>query len=117
MFAPQLPDTPVTFDTDDPVAALALAPVWEDASCRELGAEAVTLFFSDAIPDINRAKAICLTCPHMVACLEGALTRREPWGVWGGQLFKDGAVLPFKRPRGRPRKHPLPGADGITRIA
>ena len=34
-----------------------------------------------------------------------ALDRGEPWGVWGGQLFLQGAVIPRKRPRGRPRKN------------
>jgi hypothetical protein len=29
----------------------------------------------------------------MIPCLEGALERREPWGVWGGQLLVDGRVL------------------------
>ena len=38
----------------------------------------------------------------------GALDRREPWGVWGGQLLIAGVVVARKRPRGRPRKHPLP---------
>ena len=38
----------------------------------------------------------------------GALERREPWGVWGGELFDAGRVIPRKRPRGRPRKHPIP---------
>jgi WhiB family redox-sensing transcriptional regulator len=37
-------------------------------------------------------------------CLSGAKRRREPWGVWGGQLFLQGNVIPRKRPRGRPRK-------------
>ncbi|ETB43977.1 transcriptional regulator, partial [Mycobacterium avium subsp. paratuberculosis 11-1786] len=30
--------------------------------------------------------------------------RAEPWGVWGGEILDRGAVLGFKRPRGRPRK-------------
>jgi hypothetical protein len=34
-----------------------------------------------------------------------ALERREPWGVWGGQLFIQGVVVPRKRPVGRPRKN------------
>ncbi len=42
-------------------------------------------------------------------CLEGALARREPWGVWGGQLFVNGRILPQKRKRGRPPKNPAPG--------
>jgi WhiB family redox-sensing transcriptional regulator len=37
-------------------------------------------------------------------CLAGALARREPWGVWGGQIFERGTVVARKRPRGRPRK-------------
>ena len=117
MFAPQLPDIhdPAGEAADDPYAALAAGPAWADAACRALGAGALALFFSDAIPDINRAKELCLSCPHMAACLDGALARREPAGVWGGQLFKDGAVLAFKRPRGRPRKHPLPA--GAVRSA
>jgi WhiB family redox-sensing transcriptional regulator len=36
--------------------------------------------------------------------LQGALQRREAAGVWGGQLFQDGKVLPQKRKRGRPPK-------------
>jgi WhiB family redox-sensing transcriptional regulator len=42
--------------------------------------------------------------PAARACLAGALERREPWGVWGGQLVVAGVVVPRKRPRGRPRK-------------
>lgn len=30
------------------------------------------------------AKAICAQCPALVACLEGALDRREEFGIWGG---------------------------------
>ena len=37
-------------------------------------------------------------------CLAGALERREPWGVWGGELFANGKVLAQKRRRGRPPK-------------
>ena len=40
----------------------------------------------------------------LAACLAGALGREEPWGVWGGEIFERGAVIPRKRPRGRPRK-------------
>ena len=32
------------------------------------------------------------------------MERSEPWGVWGGELFEQGVVVPRKRPRGRPRK-------------
>jgi WhiB family transcriptional regulator, redox-sensing transcriptional regulator len=62
------------------------------------------LFFAEAPADVERAKSLCAACPVREQCLVGALERREPWGVWGGQLFLNGAVVPRKRPRGRPRK-------------
>ncbi len=65
------------------------------------------LFFAESPADVETAKALCLDCPVRVECLAGALDRREPWGVWGGQLFLQGVVIPRKRPRGRPRKHPV----------
>jgi WhiB family transcriptional regulator, redox-sensing transcriptional regulator len=77
---------------------------WEDAACRDGQGALTPLFFSDEIPDIELAKAICSTCPLVEACLRGALARREPAGVWGGQLFADGVVIPRKRKRGRPPK-------------
>jgi len=66
------------------------------------------VFFAEAPADVEAAKALCLDCPIREACLAGALDRREPWGVWGGQLLIGGVVVARKRPRGRPRKHPLP---------
>ena len=66
------------------------------------------LFFSEELQDIARAKQICAMCPVIADCLEGALERREPWGVWGGQLFLNGKVLASKRRRGRPPKVPRP---------
>lgn len=63
------------------------------------------LFFAEMPADVEYAKALCRTCPLQAACLEGALERREPWGVWGGELFLQGVVIPRKRPRGRPRKN------------
>ena len=78
---------------------------WSAAVCREGTGQLTDLFFSEQLDDIARAKAICTTCPVMVPCLEGARSRREPWGVWGGQLFMNGVILPYKRKRGRPPKH------------
>jgi len=74
------------------------------ARCQDGAATMVGLFFSEQLDDIARAKAICGTCVVQEACLDAAITRREPWGVWGGQLFFNGKVLAFKRKRGRPRK-------------
>ena len=62
------------------------------------------LFFAESPQDVEEAKALCRSCPVQAACLAGALQRREPWGVWGGELFVQGVVVPRKRPRGRPRK-------------
>lgn len=62
------------------------------------------LFFAESPDDVELAKALCRDCPARAACLAGALKRREPWGVWGGELFLRGAIVPRKRPRGRPRK-------------
>ena len=60
------------------------------------------LFFAELPADAEAAKAMCRGCPIRLACLSGALERREPWGVWGGELFLRGEVVPRKRPRGRP---------------
>jgi WhiB family transcriptional regulator, redox-sensing transcriptional regulator len=62
------------------------------------------LFFAEAPSDVEQAKALCQGCRARINCLEGALERREPWGVWGGELFLRGTIVPRKRPRGRPRK-------------
>ncbi len=62
------------------------------------------LFFAESPADVEYAKTICTDCPIKADCLAGALERREPWGVWGGELFIQGVVVPRKRPRGRPRK-------------
>ncbi|MGH3369724.1 MAG: WhiB family transcriptional regulator [Nocardioidaceae bacterium] len=62
------------------------------------------LFFAESPADVELAKSLCGTCPVRTECLNAALDRREPWGVWGGELFLQGVVIPRKRPRGRPRK-------------
>jgi WhiB family redox-sensing transcriptional regulator len=65
------------------------------------------VFFAESPSDVESAKALCQDCPVRATCLAGALERREPWGVWGGELFIGGVVVARKRPRGRPRKHPV----------
>jgi WhiB family transcriptional regulator, redox-sensing transcriptional regulator len=62
------------------------------------------LFFAESPADLEQAKAMCRGCRARIACLAGALERREPWGVWGGELLMRGVIVPRKRPRGRPRK-------------
>lgn len=67
------------------------------------------LWFAESPDDVESAKRLCQACPVRRQCLDEALARREPWGVWGGELLLQGAVIPRKRPRGRPRKNPDAG--------
>ena len=62
------------------------------------------LFFAESPDDVELAKSLCGSCPVRMVCLAGAIARAEPWGVWGGELFLRGEIVPRKRPRGRPRK-------------
>ena len=61
------------------------------------------LFFSEEATDMAIAKSLCASCPLIASCLEGALARAEPWGIWGGELFDNGKVVAAKRRAGRPR--------------
>lgn len=81
---------------------------WDEARCRIGDGSLAHMFFSEELQDIAKAKSICTECPVMLTCLEGAITRHEPWGVWGGQLFLNGKILATKRRRGRPPKNPRP---------
>ncbi len=81
---------------------------WTDAACAQAGGAFARLFFSEELQDIAAAKRICAECPVLEQCLEGALARKEPLGVWGGQLFQNGRILQAKRRRGRPPKQPRP---------
>jgi WhiB family redox-sensing transcriptional regulator len=65
------------------------------------------LWFAESPAELEQAKQLCGACPIRLACLDSALSRQEPWGVWGGEIFEHGAVIPRKRPRGRPSKAAL----------
>jgi WhiB family redox-sensing transcriptional regulator len=73
----------------------------DDLPCRVENAE---LWFAESPAELDRAKAFCADCPARAVCLAGAIERREPWGVWGGEIFERGVIVARKRPRGRPRK-------------
>ncbi len=92
-------------DRIDPLGIEALDPLAkecpDDLPCRVEDGE---LWFSDTPTDLERAKSFCHGCPARLACLTGAVERREPWGVWGGEIFERGSIVARKRPRGRPRK-------------
>jgi WhiB family redox-sensing transcriptional regulator len=68
--------------------------------------EDADLWFSESPAEVERARALCGPCQLRTACLAGAIERREPWGVWGGEIFVSGVIVPVKRGRGRPRKTP-----------
>jgi WhiB family transcriptional regulator, redox-sensing transcriptional regulator len=98
--------------------SLALAPldprveVGADVPCRRFDPD---LWFADSPAELDLAKSLCGDCPVRVECLAGAVERAEPWGVWGGEIFERGAVVPRKRPRGRPRKEDV-ARDEVLRI-
>jgi WhiB family transcriptional regulator, redox-sensing transcriptional regulator len=81
-------------------AGAGRVPSWLDLPCRE----DPELFFAESPDDVELAKSLCRNCAARIACLAGAIERGEPWGVWGGELFLRGEIVPRKRPRGRPRK-------------
>ena len=92
---PSTPDTsPTEAETFDTLIS-SLIP------CRVHDAE---LWFAESTRDVELAKSLCGECPLRQGCLAGALDRQEPWGVWGGEVFIGGVVVPRKRGRGRPRK-------------
>ena len=62
------------------------------------------LWFADSPTQLELAKAFCAACPARGPCLAAALTRHEPCGVWGGEIFDHGRIVAAKRGRGRPRK-------------
>jgi WhiB family redox-sensing transcriptional regulator len=68
--------------------------------CYQADAE---IFFSEDEAVVATAKSLCAPCPMKAQCLAGALSRQEPCGVWGGELFNDGEVIERKRKAGRPR--------------
>jgi WhiB family transcriptional regulator, redox-sensing transcriptional regulator len=63
----------------------SLVTTWKDrAAC---AGYSNTVFFpsSDATPaSIEKAKAICATCPVTVDCLEYAFETNQVAGIWGG---------------------------------
>lgn len=65
------------------------------------------LFFADSDLEISLAKSLCGGCPVKAQCLEGAISREEPCGVWGGELIEDGAVIARKRRPGRPSRQEI----------
>jgi hypothetical protein len=55
-----------------------------DAKCR---GQDQRLWFVENREWNAEAKRICSECPVKRPCLEGALERREKYGIWGGRKF------------------------------
>lgn len=81
---------------------ISVSAVRDDLPCR---GDDPDLWFAESPTELEQAKALCATCPIRVRCLDTALDRAEPWGVWGGEIFDQGVVIARKRSRGRPRKN------------
>jgi WhiB family transcriptional regulator, redox-sensing transcriptional regulator len=70
-----------------PFAAAQERVSWRElAACRTADPE---LFFpigktGPAIGEIQRAKAVCASCPVRERCLTFALDTRQDFGIWGG---------------------------------
>lgn len=57
-------------------------PEWmSQGLCRQVDAD---LFFPEKGGGTKDAKAVCFRCPFRQECLDYALDREEPYGVWGG---------------------------------
>jgi WhiB family redox-sensing transcriptional regulator len=75
------------------------------------------LFFSETAAEITVAKSLCGQCSVQRQCLEAALSRQEPCGVWGGELFEDGSIIAKRRTVGRPRLSPELESRTPVRVA
>ena len=65
---------------------------WRDkAACRGMSAD----LFHEEKPynwpkkQLERAKAICATCPVTQECLQFAIDNRQSLGIWGGLTYKE----------------------------
>lgn len=90
------------------VATAVLTTLTDTSHIPVCRTHAEDLWFADKPDQVDQAKRMCGGCPLQADCLAGALHRREPWGVWGGELFEGGRIIPRKIPRGRPRKTAVP---------
>ena len=89
---------------DEKIGLDAVTGTYSDGSSFNLPCHTADpeMYFSDDELAIAEAKSLCGGCPVRTQCLEGALSRQEPTGVWGGELFEDGRIIARKRKAGRP---------------
>jgi WhiB family redox-sensing transcriptional regulator len=48
--------------------------------------------------ELDHAKASCQQYSLRTACLVGAIERAKPYGVWGGEIIHQGAIIARERP-------------------
>ena len=84
--------------TDNLLDVMGLRPEWQNrAACRGLEA---TFYPPSGVYEPKRekrvrehvAKAICEVCSVSSQCLEAAISKNEPFGVWGGQNEEERAA-------------------------
>lgn len=61
------------------------------------------LWFAETPREQQQAKHLCGGCRIRRQCLAGALHRREPCGIWGGEIFYKGTIVAEQPTRGRRR--------------
>jgi WhiB family redox-sensing transcriptional regulator len=91
------PDPAIPQQRLRPVAAAGYEGTsWrESAACRVLDPE---LFFpigkaGIAIAEVQRAKAVCASCPVRQHCLTFALDTHQAYGIWGGYDEEERRIL------------------------
>lgn len=58
-----------------------------------------SLWFPEAGASSHIAKKICNKCVHITDCLEGALVRREQFGIYGGKSERERTQILRERKR------------------
>ncbi len=89
---------------DEKIGLDAVTGTYSDGSSFNLPCHTADpeMYFSEDELAVAEAKSLCGGCPVRAQCLEGALSRKEPAGVWGGELFEEGRIIAKKRKAGRP---------------
>jgi WhiB family redox-sensing transcriptional regulator len=98
--------SPPGVDRPSPIDRL----IRSNARCYDPRGAYSRLFHSDDGVDIARAQAMCARCPVREPCLARAIERREPCGVWGGEILHRGAIV------GRPRRPGRPPVQLVRRV-
>lgn len=98
---------------DEKIGLDAVTGTYSDGSSFNLPCHTADpeLYFSEDEMQVGEAKSLCSACPMRAQCLEGALSRQEPAGVWGGELFENGRVIAKKRKAGRPTLKEIAARD------